>query len=104
MQITSSLVYFLLERKFTVSYPLGERSGVPVTEPRIFHTREAARGSLFITGEAEIPREAWHGGAFLLCGDAAKAAGTLFPGAENGSLPADVACVTGDISPQALLA
>ncbi|MDR2515974.1 MAG: helix-turn-helix domain-containing protein [Spirochaetaceae bacterium] len=103
MQITSSLVYFLLERKFTVSYPLGVRNGVPVTEPRVFQAG-VERGSLFITGAADIPRAAWDGGVFLLCGGAATAAETLLSGAGNGPLPADVACVAGDISPEALLA
>jgi hypothetical protein len=108
MQITSSMVFFLLERKFILRYPAEDPAGVVITEPRLLESPELEPGILYIVDKPEILAAVEHPGscAFLLCGAAGKWAAE--DTGETRELPpwlpaAHAACVEEDLSPDNLL-
>jgi hypothetical protein len=102
MRIDSSVVFFLLERDFTLRYPRKNQAGPTVERPRLLENSRPEPGFLYIVGKIEFldgirePVSA----AFLLCDAAAEHLADLDITAE---LPpwlaaADAACVEGATS------
>jgi hypothetical protein len=72
MQITSSIVFFLLGRKFKLEYPREDFGAVALTEPRILESPELEPGIFYIVDNPELLSRVEQPAAcaFLLCGRA----------------------------------
>jgi hypothetical protein len=108
MQVSSSIVFFLLERKLSLRYPREDQGGAAITEPRILDSPELEAGILYITDRPELLAAVQKpvSCAFLLCGEAGKNTVDFAGGVSEFPLflrAADTACVTSDISPINLL-
>jgi hypothetical protein len=110
MQIMSSMIFFLLERKFNVMYPRTELTGAAITEPRLLDSPELVEpGILYITNRPELLNaiEKPAPCAFLLCGTAGNYA--VESASAQAALPAwaqaaaDIACINDEVSPINLL-
>ncbi|MDR1909676.1 MAG: helix-turn-helix domain-containing protein [Spirochaetaceae bacterium] len=108
MQISSSIIFFLLERKFPLRYLREDQGGMAILEPRILESPDTEPEILYITDKPELLAAVQKpvSCAFLLCGEAGKSAVDFQSGERELPLclkAADTACVTADISPVNLL-